>query len=316
VAITGGDGSVQLTYTQSGGTTTLLLPEAQLKEVIEKTKNKTSVFDLSKVPGGTAVETPKTALAALAAADLAVEFKLAQGTIAMNNATLKSMAAQAAGEHVSLALNAVGAGSLTPSQQAVMKTGDLVFSITATSGAQAIRNFDGRFTISVPYGGITPVGVWYLSDSAAMEKMECVYYPATKTLSFSTIHPSLYVIRPDTDGITRIRFTIGALSYTLSGVLQTMDAAPMVVDDRAMVPLRFAAEALGAKVDWNGESNTVTMLLGDDIVTVVIGELAPGMDAPAMIAHSRTFVPIRYISEALRCEVTWNPDTREIDITK
>ena len=40
-----------------------------------------------------------------------------------------------------------------------------------------------------------------------------------------------------------------------------------------MVPLRFIAEALGAKVDWNGDTETATATLGGKVLSVKIGAL-------------------------------------------
>lgn len=55
-----------------------------------------------------------------------------------------------------------------------------------------------------------------------------------------------------------IAFKIGSdkliiQSITEAPVTVTLDAAPYILDDRTMIPLRAAAEALGAKVGWDGE---------------------------------------------------------------
>jgi hypothetical protein len=36
-----------------------------------------------------------------------------------------------------------------------------------------------------------------------------------------------------------------------------LDVYPKIIDSRTMVPIRFVSEALGAKVDWEGETKTV-----------------------------------------------------------
>jgi len=55
-----------------------------------------------------------------------------------------------------------------------------------------------------------------------------------------------------------------ATAFDLDGGLAvsdtyTMDVSPMVVNDRTLVPLRAVAELLGADVNWNGETKTVTV---------------------------------------------------------
>ena len=124
------------------------------------------------------------------------------------------------------------------------------------------------------------------------------------------------VVQPPVIGVMRVRLTVGETAYTANGVAKKMDVAPEIVKDRTMVPLRFVAEALGAKVDWDGANMTAIVELDGVTLKVKIGELAPGMDVPAVLINDRTVVPLRYISEMLGCQVDWNQDTQTIDITK
>jgi len=41
-------------------------------------------------------------------------------------------------------------------------------------------------------------------------------------------------------------------------------AAPIIQDDKVLVPIKFIAEKLGAKVDWNGKDNTLKIENGND----------------------------------------------------
>ena len=38
-----------------------------------------------------------------------------------------------------------------------------------------------------------------------------------------------------------------------------LDVPAMIVDESTMIPLRAVSEALGAKVEWNQQSNTVSL---------------------------------------------------------
>lgn len=38
-----------------------------------------------------------------------------------------------------------------------------------------------------------------------------------------------------------------------------LDVPAMIVDESTMIPLRAVGEALGAKVEWNQRSNTVSL---------------------------------------------------------
>jgi hypothetical protein len=45
-----------------------------------------------------------------------------------------------------------------------------------------------------------------------------------------------------------------------------LDAPPQIIGSRTLVPIRAVCEALGAKVDWNGETNTVIIACSEDII--------------------------------------------------
>ena len=94
-----------------------------------------------------------------------------------------------------------------------------------------------------------------------------------------------------------------------------------IENGRTMVPLRFRSEALGEKVDWKADTKSV--IVGDNKASLVIGEKeinANGkkiaIDSPAVIKDSRTFVPLRAISEILGAKVDWESSTRSVKISK
>lgn len=94
-----------------------------------------------------------------------------------------------------------------------------------------------------------------------------------------------------------------------------------IENGRTMVPLRFISEALGEKVDWNAETKSV--IIGDNKAVLAIGSKeidANGkkiaIDSPALIKNSRTFVPLRAISEILGAKVDWDGATKTVIINK
>ena len=97
------------------------------------------------------------------------------------------------------------------------------------------------------------------------------------------------------------------------------DVPPTIVNDRTMVPLRAIFEALGADVDWDEATRTVTAERGEVIINVTIesnvmfvNSKPVALDAPAMILGSRTLMPVRAISEAFGCEVVWLDELRDV----
>ncbi|MDR3296292.1 MAG: S8 family serine peptidase [Clostridiales Family XIII bacterium] len=194
------DGSVSVTYTQSKGDVTLLLPDSRIAEIISKS-TAAAVLDLSKVNGADAAVLPKTALAKLSDAGLATEIRLPDGTVTLSKEAGADVAKRASGANLSLSLASAAASSLNAAQGAAVKDGDAVFDISVLSGTQTITSFDGVLTATVPYSGKTP-GVWYLDAAGVLEKLTSRLNAEKKTVSFELPgHLSLYVVGNDASGI-------------------------------------------------------------------------------------------------------------------
>lgn len=56
-----------------------------------------------------------------------------------------------------------------------------------------------------------------------------------------------------------IVFTIGSSTYTVNGEAKEMDTQAVISGDRTCIPIRFAAEAMGAVVNWDTEKHIVTI---------------------------------------------------------
>ncbi len=100
------------------------------------------------------------------------------------------------------------------------------------------------------------------------------------------------------------------------------EQAPFIESGRTMVPMRAMFEALGADVSWNQATQTVTAVKGETSVTLQIGSdtaavsgKAVHLDQPAALVNDRTFVPLRFVSEALDAQVTWLEERRTVAIT-
>lgn len=96
---------------------------------------------------------------------------------------------------------------------------------------------------------------------------------------------------------------------------------PQYRDGRVFVPLRGVFEEMGATVNWRPASRTVIARRGERDVRLRIGERTASvdgqpitMDVPAMIIDGATMVPIRFLSESLGAEVSWNSSQRLVMI--
>jgi len=112
-----------------------------------------------------------------------------------------------------------------------------------------------------------------------------------------------------------------SIQVELDGTLIAFDTAPIVKNGTTLVPLRAIFEALGASVEWNGETKTVTSQLEDVIITLKIDEVVAyknGVEMilaqPAQVVDNRTLVPVRFIAESFGLEVAWNGETNTVII--
>lgn len=56
-----------------------------------------------------------------------------------------------------------------------------------------------------------------------------------------------------------IKLQIGSRIVNVDNEAVIYDAAPVIRNDRTLVPIRIITEALGGKVDWNGATKEVTL---------------------------------------------------------
>ena len=118
------------------------------------------------------------------------------------------------------------------------------------------------------------------------------------------------------EGLTTISMQIGNKHVALNNENKILDAAPLISQNRTMVPLRFIAEAFGANVSWAQDTKTVTIVIDGKVLTMRINQELEGFGAAPIISNGRTMVPIRYISEELGANVIWVPSTRTVAIAR
>lgn len=97
------------------------------------------------------------------------------------------------------------------------------------------------------------------------------------------------------------------------------DQEPIMENGRVLVPVRALAEALGAEVTWQGESQKVLSVKEDDRLTLQIGSYvmwknwqAVQLDVAPKLVNDRTLVPVRAVSEGYDAQVDWDGAARKV----
>ncbi|MBE5039287.1 stalk domain-containing protein [Ructibacterium gallinarum] len=107
------------------------------------------------------------------------------------------------------------------------------------------------------------------------------------------------------------------------------DQQPMIVNNRAMIPIRALMETLGKTVDWNDEDQSVT--IRDETVQVnlclenttmvketknpltdVVSREDITLEVAPIMVNDRVLLPVRAVVEAFGAAVIWEEDTQTI----
>lgn len=86
---------------------------------------------------------------------------------------------------------------------------------------------------------------------------------------------------------------------------------PKVENERILIPLRAAAEALGLTVEWKAETNQVVCSNETTTVTFTLNSTRYSggtLDAAPFAENGVIYLPLRALGETLGCGVTWYPD--------
>lgn len=92
-------------------------------------------------------------------------------------------------------------------------------------------------------------------------------------------------------------------------------SAPVVVNNRTLVPARAVLEALGAKVTWEqstkkiyADMENINMVFQIDNDTALVNNKEVSMEVGPKIINNATMIPVRFAAEILGYEVQWSSD--------
>jgi len=97
-------------------------------------------------------------------------------------------------------------------------------------------------------------------------------------------------------------------------------AQPEMIADHTYVPLRSVFEKMGSDVQWNAAKHSVIAWKGDKTIHLPLNGQATvngqpvTMEAPAFVADGRTMAPLRFLSETMGAQVSWNESAHRVNI--
>ena len=111
------------------------------------------------------------------------------------------------------------------------------------------------------------------------------------------------------------------IKVILNGNTLTFEQQPYIENGTTRVPMRKIFESLGATVEYDANTKTITARKGSTIIELATGVSTAKINGREMTLtasvenkNGSTMVPLRFVSEALGAEVIWDADTRTITI--
>jgi photosystem II stability/assembly factor-like uncharacterized protein len=184
---------------------------------------------------------------------------------------------------------------------------------------------EGRGVLRSPNNGTTWTAMNTGLGNANVRSV--VINPRTPSILYAGTDGGVFRYGPVSSSTKVIQLKIGSTTMHVDGKAVPLEAAPIIMNSRTLVPLRSLIETLGGRVIWSPSARTVDMFLGEHSVDVGVGgnigyvnDKGVAID-PAnpkvvpLIISGRTMLPLRFVTENFGCSVVWAAATKTITIT-
>lgn len=148
---------------------------------------------------------------------------------------------------------------------------------------------DGTYSFTMPKGGVTVDTTFKQAEGTASTDKPAA---ATKTIILQ----------------------IGSTAVIVDDQAIINDVAPVIRNDRTLVPIRVITEALGGQVAWNEAAKEVTLTVNGKEIKMTIGKALEKYGVAPVIIGGRTFVPVRFVADELGAVTTWDDATKTVTI--
>jgi len=146
--------------------------------------------------------------------------------------------------------------------------------------------------------------------------------PATVTMDADKNVTAFFTLK-----VTRIiQLTIGSRTMYVDGSPVVLEAAPIILNSRTLLPIRAVVEAVGGTIAWDASTQKVTIVQNDKTLVLWINRNVATLNGQSVnidsdpkvvpiIMSGRTLLPLRFVAETLAMDVQWNAVTRMVTIT-
>lgn len=114
-------------------------------------------------------------------------------------------------------------------------------------------------------------------------------------------------------------FAAGDINLYVNNSKLELANPPVSLNGNTLVPVKAIFESMGATVEWNNATRTVTGKTEDKTIkltidnkTAIVNGSSVVLTAPATIINGSTYVPARFVAESLGAEVAWDNNTKSV----
>lgn len=108
-------------------------------------------------------------------------------------------------------------------------------------------------------------------------------------------------------------FASSPIQIYIDGEKKDFGVYPLLIDGTTLLPMRSIFESLGAQVDWEPIEKKITatrdntaIILTLDEKTAYVNSIAKSLEKAPQLYGGNTYVPVRFVSEALGEKVAWD----------
>jgi hypothetical protein len=183
------------------------------------------------------------------------------------------------------------------------------YMLVVTTGNPKTPVINGRFSVTIPldFIGTTPnlVSVNAFIGTHSIGGVYDVYYQPKAI---------------------KMKLVIGQPTIWVDGFASSLEASPVIINSRTLVPIRAIVEPLGGIITWDATTSWVKITLGRDYVSLGVGNnkailngknkrIDANINVVPVIINGRTMLPLRFVTESLEFQqVNWDAPTKTIEL--
>lgn len=172
----------------------------------------------------------------------------------------------------------------------------------------------GAIEFTMSDDGKTFTGKWCYGSSGSWQGWQ-----GTKRITAVIPAPVATATTPKNNIIVQINNP----NMSSNGTLTTLDSAPILLNNRTVLPIRAVVEAMGGTVGWDQGTRKVTISVSGTVIemwldknTIQVNGQSKKIDVAPTVIGGRTMVPVRFVADNIPgCTIQWNDATQSATIS-